>query len=47
METKAEQCHEHLTEEEKKISTQLRSVVATLYGRVDFDKPTVEFLISM
>jgi hypothetical protein len=44
METKTEQCHEHLTEEEKKISTQIRSVAATLYEKVDFDKPNVEFL---
>jgi hypothetical protein len=42
--TKAEQLHEHLTEEEKKISTQINSVAATLYERVDLDKPTVEFL---
>jgi hypothetical protein len=39
-----EQRHEHLTEEEKKISAQIRSVVATLYENVDLDKPTVEFL---
>jgi hypothetical protein len=44
METKAEQCHEHLTEEEKKISAQIRSVAATLDEKVDLDKPTVEFL---
>ncbi len=44
METKTEQRHEHLTEEEKKISTQIRSVAATLYERKDLDKPTVEFL---
>ncbi len=44
METKAEQHHEHLTEEEKKISAQIRSVAATLYEKVDLDKPTVEFL---
>ncbi len=44
METRAEQRHEHLTEEEKKISTQIRSVAATLCERVDLDKPTVEFL---
>ena len=44
METNAEQCHEHLTEEEKKISTQIRSVAATLYKTVDLDKPTVESL---
>ncbi len=44
METRAEQRHEHLPEEEKKISTQIRSVAATLYEKVDLDKPTVEFL---
>jgi hypothetical protein len=33
-----------MTEEEKKISAQIRSVVATLYEKVDLDKPTVEFL---
>ncbi len=44
METKTEQHHEHLTEEEKKISAQIRCVAATLYERVDLDKPTVEFI---
>ncbi len=44
METKAEQHHEHLTEEEKKISAQIRSVATTLYERVDLDKPTVDFI---
>jgi hypothetical protein len=44
LETIPEQRHEHLTEEEKKISTQIRSVATTLYERVDLDKPTVEFL---
>jgi hypothetical protein len=44
METKTEQHHEHLTEEEKKISAQIRSVAATLYEKVDLNKPTVEFL---
>ncbi len=44
METIIEQHHEHLTEEEKKISTQIRSVAATLYEKVDLNKPTVEFL---
>jgi hypothetical protein len=44
METRAEQHHEHLTEEEKKISTQIRSVAATLYEKVDLNKLTVEFL---
>ncbi len=44
METKIEQHHEHLTEEEKKISAQIRPVATTLYERVDLDKPTVEFL---
>jgi hypothetical protein len=43
VEIRAEQCHEHLTEEEKKISAQIRSVAATLYERVDLDKLTVEF----
>jgi hypothetical protein len=41
---RAEQRHEHLTEEEKKISKQIRSVAATLYDKVDLNKPTVEFL---
>jgi hypothetical protein len=44
METITEQRHEHLTEEEKKISTQIRSVAATLYEKVDLDKPTFKFL---
>jgi hypothetical protein len=44
METINKQRHEHLTEEEKKISAQIRSVATTLYERVDLDNPTVEFL---
>jgi hypothetical protein len=44
MGNRAEQHHEHVTEEEKKISAQIRSVAATLYEKVDLDKPTVEFL---
>ncbi len=44
METKTEQRHDHLTEEEKKISAQIRSVAATLYEKNDLDRPTVEFL---
>jgi hypothetical protein len=44
METITKQCHEHLTEEEKKISAQIRSVAGTLHKRLDLDKPTVEFL---
>jgi hypothetical protein len=44
MEIRTEQCHEHLTEEEKRISTQIRSVAATLYEKVDLKQPTVEFL---
>jgi hypothetical protein len=44
MDTKTEQRHEHLTEEEKKIAAQIRSVAATFYERVDLNKPTVEFL---
>jgi hypothetical protein len=34
VETRAEQCHEHLTEEEKKIFAQIRPVAATLYERL-------------
>jgi hypothetical protein len=44
METRAEQHHHYLIEEDKKISAQIRSVTATLYEKVDLDKPTVEFL---
>jgi hypothetical protein len=44
VETRAEQHHEHLTEEEKKFFAQIRSVAATLYERVDLNKPAVEFL---
>jgi hypothetical protein len=44
MEIRTEQRHEHMTEEEKKISAQIRSVAATLDEKVDLDKPTVEFL---
>jgi hypothetical protein len=44
MEIRTEQRHEHLTEEEEKISAQIRSVAATLYEKVDLNKPTVEFL---
>jgi hypothetical protein len=44
METKAEQHHEILTEEEQKISAQIKSVAANLYEKVDLDKSTVEFL---
>jgi hypothetical protein len=46
METKTEKRHEHLTEGEKEISTQIRSVAATLYEKVDLNKPTVEFLLE-
>jgi hypothetical protein len=44
VEIRSEQRHEYLTEEEKKISTQIRSVAATLYEKNYLDKPTVEFL---
>jgi hypothetical protein len=44
MEIRTEQHHEHLAEEEKRITAQIRSVAATLYERVDLDKSTVEFL---
>ncbi len=46
METRAEQRHEHLTEEEKIFFALIRSVAATLYERVDLNKPTVEFLLE-
>ncbi len=44
VEIRSEERHEHLTEEEKKISAQIRSVAATLYEKYDLDKSTVEFL---
>ncbi len=44
MKIRTEQHHEHLTEKETKISAQIRSVAATLYEKIDLDKPTVEFL---
>ncbi len=44
MEIRTEQCHEHLTEKETKNSTKIRSVAATLYEKVDLNKPTFEFL---
>jgi hypothetical protein len=44
IETITEQRREHLTEEDKKIAAQIKSVAATLYEKVDLDKPTVEFL---
>ncbi len=44
VETRAEQHHAHLTEDEKKISAQIRSVATTLYERVDLNESTVEFL---
>ncbi len=44
IEIRTEQHHEYLTEEEMKISTQIRSVATTLYEKVDLNKPTVEFL---
>ncbi len=37
------QCHQHLTEKEKKIASQIKSFAATLYGKIDLDQPTVEF----
>jgi hypothetical protein len=44
METRTEQHHDYLIQEGKKISAQIKSVAATLYEKVDLDKPTVEFL---
>ncbi len=43
-ETKTEQRHEHLIEEEKKLFAQIKSIAATIYEKVDLNKPTVEFL---
>ena len=40
VETITKQRHEHLTEEEKNILAQIRSVAATLYDKVDLGKPT-------
>jgi hypothetical protein len=42
METRAE-C---TSEEENKVAAQIRYVAATLYKRVNLDKPTVQFLIK-
>ncbi len=47
METITEQRNEHLTEEEEKNPAQIRSVAATLYEKVDVNKPTVEFLVNI
>ncbi len=47
METRAEQRHEHLTEEEKKISAQIRSVAATLYERVDLKAQLLNFYMNI
>jgi hypothetical protein len=44
MVTRTEQHHEHLTEKEKRITAQIRSVAATLYERVDLNELTVELL---
>jgi hypothetical protein len=44
VEIRSGQRHEHSTEEEKKISAQIRSVAATLYEKNDLDKSTVKFL---
>ncbi len=33
-----------MTEEEKKISAQIKPVAATLYEKIDLNKPTVKFL---
>ncbi len=47
METKAEQSHEHLTEEEKKISAKIRSVAAILYERVDLENQLLNFYVNI
>jgi hypothetical protein len=40
------QCHQHLTEEERKIAAQIKSVAAILYETIDLDQPTIEFLTN-
>ena len=47
IETITEQRHEHLTEEEKKISAQIRSVADFLYEKVDLDKPMFNFYVNI
>jgi hypothetical protein len=48
METIVEQPHEHLTEEEKKILAQIRSVAATLYERVNlFINQLLNFYVNI
>jgi hypothetical protein len=44
---KAEQCHEHLTEEEKKISAQIRSVAATLYEKLILINQLLNFYMNI
>jgi hypothetical protein len=47
METRAEQRHEHLTEEEKKISAQIRSVAATLYEKLISINQLLNFYVNI
>ncbi len=47
METKSEQRHEHLTEVEKKISAQIRSVAATLYEKLISINQLLNFYVNI
>jgi hypothetical protein len=47
MESKTEQRHEHLTEEEKKISAQIRSVAATLYEKLILINQLLNFYVNI
>jgi hypothetical protein len=47
METKTEQHHEHMTEEEKKISAQITSVAATLYKKLISINQLLNFYVNI
>jgi hypothetical protein len=47
METRAEQRHEHLTEEEKKSSAQIRSIAATLYKKMILINQLLNFFMNI
>ncbi len=47
VETRAEQRHEHLTEEEKKFLAQIRSVAATLYDKLILINQLLNFYVNI
>jgi hypothetical protein len=47
MESITEQCYEHLTEEEEKISAQIRSVAATLYKKLISINRLLNFYVNI